>query len=153
MFIVERSALVTHSAQNMFTLVNDVQQYATFLPWCGGSEELSRTEDEVIASITIAFKGINKMFTTRNQLIGNEKTILSLIDGPFSTLSGVWEFTPLTANASKIALCLEFDFSSKIVGQVIAPVFKIIAASMVESFCRRADEIYPQHQQNNIGNG
>ena len=147
MFTVQHSALVMHSAGNMFTLVNDVEQYSEFLPWCGGSEELSRTENEVIAAITIAFKGINKTFTTKNQLIANEKTVLTLIDGPFSELSGVWEFTPLAANASKIRLNLEFDFPSKVIGKVIGPVFKIIANSMIESFRNRADEIYPQHEQ------
>lgn len=144
MFTVQRSALVMHSAGNMFTLVNDVEQYSEFLPWCGGSEELSRNDAEVIASITIAFKGINKTFITKNQLIGNEKTLLTLIDGPFSALSGVWEFTPLAANASKISLHLEFDFPNKVIGKVIGPVFKTIADSMIESFCRRADAIYPR---------
>ncbi len=150
MLIVEHSALVTHRAEEMFTLVNDVQRYAEFLPWCGRSEELSRTENEVIASITIAFKGINQAFTTKNQLIGTQKTEIALIDGPFSTLSGYWEFTPLTANASKITLNLKFDFSSKIAASVIGPVFKKIADSMIESFCKRADDIYPPSESDNI---
>ncbi len=149
MFIVARSALVMHKAEEMFTLVNDVHRYPEFLPWCGGAEELIHTEHEVIATITIAFKGINKTFTTRNQLIGNEKMILTLVNGPFSTLSGVWEFTPLTTTASKIALNLEFDFSSKIAASIIGPVFKTIADSMIDSFCKRADEVYPQPEPNN----
>jgi len=143
MYKVERSAIVMHSALNMFTLVNDVERYTEFLPWCGGSSELSRTEDEVVASIIISFKGIKKQFTTRNQLIGHEKTVLTLVEGPFSELSGYWEFIPLEPNASKVVLNLEFDFSNKVVGKVVGPVFKIIADSMIESFRKRADEIYP----------
>jgi len=143
MYKVERSALVMHSARDMFTLVNDVEQYSEFLPWCGGASEISRSENEVIASVTIAFKSIHKTFTTRNQLIGHEKTVLTLIDGPFSELSGCWDFIPLEADSSKIVLYLEFDFSSKVVGKVIGPVFEIIANSMIKSFCKRADEIYP----------
>jgi ribosome-associated toxin RatA of RatAB toxin-antitoxin module len=142
MYKVERSALVMHSALNMFSLVNDVEHYSDFLPWCGGSRELSRTENEVIASITISFKGLKKEFTTRNQLIGHEKTVITLVDGPFSELSGFWEFIALEPNASKITLNLDFDFSNKVVGKVVGPVFKIIADSMIESFCKRADEIY-----------
>ena len=142
MYKVERSALVMHSAWNMFTLVNDVEHYSDFLPWCGGSSELSRTENEVIASVTISFKGINKKFTTRNQLIGHEKTVLTLIDGPFSELSGYWEFIPLETNASKVVLNLEFDFSNSVVGKIVGPVFKAIADSMIDSFCKRANEIY-----------
>ncbi len=131
-----------HSAQNMFTLVNDVNRYAEFLPWCGGARELSRTEDEVVASVTIAFKGINKTFTTKNQLIGHEKTILTLVDGPFSTLSGCWQFTALEPNVSKVALNLEFGFSNRLIGKIVGPVFRMIADSMIDSFSKRADEIY-----------
>ena len=136
-----------HSARKMFDLVNDVESYSTFLPWCGGSEEISRNENEVVASVTIAFKGINKTFTTRNELVGHEKTVLSLVDGPFSELSGYWQFTELDENASKVALSLEFDFSNKMVGTVVGPIFKIIADSMVDSFCKRADQIYPKSIQ------
>lgn len=142
MYTVERSALVMHSARKMFILVNDVDRYYEFLPWCGGSEAISRTDEEVVASIKIAFKGVEKSFTTRNQLIGMRKTLLTLVDGPFSELSGTWEFIQLEENASKIKLNLQFDFSSRLLGAVVGPVFKIIANSMVDSFVRRADEIY-----------
>ncbi len=142
MYTVTRSALVSHSARDMFNLVNDVNSYSDFLPWCGGSEELSRSDTEVIATVIISYHGIRKSFTTRNQLIGHEKIALSLIDGPFSELSGSWEFMELEQGACKIALNLQFDFSSKIVGKVVGPIFSSIANSMVDSFCKRADELY-----------
>ena len=143
MYNVERSALVMHSSEKMFTLINDVNSYHEFLPWCGGSQEISRSEDQVIASVMISFKGVKKSFTTKNQLIGTEKTILTLIDGPFSELSGYWKFTSLDDRSSKVILNLQFDFSNKLLGAVVGPVFKSIADSMVDSFCKRADEIYP----------
>ena len=95
MYKVDRSAIVSHSAENMFALVNDVSAYEDFLPWCGGSKELERSESEVVASVTIAYKGIRKSFTTRNTLVGQEKTVLQLVDGPFSELYGEWNFVPL----------------------------------------------------------
>ena len=142
MYKVERSALVTHSAEDMFILVNDVASYSEFLPWCGGSEELSRAESEVIGKVTIDFKGIKKSFTTRNELFPYHKTILNLVDGPFSDLKGFWEFKPLDDTSCKIMLSLNFDFSSKLVGKVVGPIFETIANSMVDSFCKRADQIY-----------
>lgn len=147
MYTVERSALVAHSVREMFLLINDVDSYSEFLPWCGGSHEISRTDNEVIASVTIAFKGINKTFTTRNELVGEERTNLTLLEGPFSELSGNWQFFPIEEGASRVALNLEFDFSNKIIGKVVGPVFKIIADSMIDSFCKRADEIYPKDIQ------
>ncbi|NKB77847.1 MAG: ubiquinone-binding protein [Gammaproteobacteria bacterium] len=147
MYTVQRSALVLHSAENMAMLVNDVDRYDEFLPWCGGSRVLSRGENEMTAIVTIAFKGIRKSFTTKNQMIGNEQTLMALVDGPFESLWGCWTYKPLEENASKIALDLKFDFSSPIVGRVIGPVFKSIADSMVASFCDRADQIYHKEKE------
>ena len=142
MYTVTRSALVRHSARKMFILVDDVDQYQEFLPWCGGSEVISRTGEEVIASIKIAYKGVEKSFTTRNQLVGTQKIILTLVDGPFSKLNGIWEFIQLEKNASKVELNLQFDFSNRLLGVLVGPVFRIIADSMVDSFVKRAEEIY-----------
>ena len=142
MYTVTRSALVRHSARKMFILVDDIDQYPEFLPWCGGSEVISRTGEEVIASIKIAYKGVEKSFTTRNQLVGTQKIILTLVDGPFSKLNGNWEFIQLEENASKVELNLQFDFSNRLLRVLVDPVFRIIADSMVDSFVKRAEEIY-----------
>jgi len=142
MYTVKRSALVMHSAENMAGLVNDVDRYTEFLPWCGGSKVLEQSETEMVASITITFKGIKKTFTTRNQMIGYEKTIMVLVDGPFNELYGYWLYKELGPEASKISLNLEFDFSNILITRTVGPVFKAIADSMVESFCKRADQIY-----------
>ena len=142
MYTVTKSALVRHSARKMFILVDDIDQYPEFLPWCGGSEVISRTGEEVIASIKIAYKGVEKSFTTRNQLVGTQKIILTLVDGPFSKLNGIWEFIQLEENASKVELNLQFDFSNRLLRVLVDPVFRIIADSMVDSFVKRAEEIY-----------
>lgn len=142
MYIVARSALVMHSAEEMFSLVNDIESYSVFLPWCGDAEVLERSDTEVIARVQIAFRGVKKSFTTRNQLEPFEKTHMTLVEGPFSELSGLWTFKPLRDGACKISLDLSFDFSNAAVGKMVGPVFKYIADSMVESFVKRADELY-----------
>ena len=142
MYRIERSALVPFSAEQMFELVNDVDSYQAFLPWCGASEEINREQDEVLASVTIAFKGIHKTFTTRNTLTPFEKTHMELVDGPFSQLSGDWLFKALGEDGCRISLELEFDFSNVLVAKALGPLFSAIADSMVDSFCRRAEQVY-----------
>ena len=142
MYTVARSAWVLHSAEDMYALVNDVESYALFLPWCGGAKALERSEREMVAEVRIAYRGIGKSFTTRNHLEPFEKISMTLLDGPFSALSGCWAFKPLRRGACKISLDLRFDFSDAMTGGVVGPVFKHIADSMVESFVRRADQIY-----------
>lgn len=142
MYNINRSALVPYSDQKMFDLVNDVKGYKNFLPWCGGSEVLEENDDTKVASVTIAFKGIHKTFTTSNTLSRPAEIRITLVDGPFSRLEGIWTFKALDENACKLSLDLDFDFSNRVVGAVIGPVFRIIADSMIDSFCKRAEEIY-----------
>lgn len=139
---IHRSAIVNHSAQQMFNLINDVENYKHFLPWCGDSALIQDNKDERIASVTIAFKGIHKTFTTRNTLKPYQSISLGLIDGPFSNLQGIWRFKTLDKNACKVTLNLEFDFSNRVVGMVIEPVFTLIANSMLDSFVSQADKYY-----------
>ncbi len=139
---ISKSALVNHSAAQMYALVDDVSLYKEFLPWCGGSDELSRNEDEVKASVTISHSGLNKTFTTLNRLQKNKIIEMSLIDGPFKHLHGFWKFDPLSDDACKISLDLEYEFSNMLLGMAIGPVFNQIANSMVDSFCQRAEAVY-----------
>ena len=137
-----KSALVTHSAAEMFALVDDVSSYKEFLPWCGDSEELSRNDDEVKASVTISHSGLNKTFTTLNRLQKNKMIEIKLVNGPFKHLHGFWRFDSLSEDACKISLDLEYEFSNMLLGIAIGPVFNQIANSMVDSFCQRAEVVY-----------
>lgn len=139
---ISKSALVPYTAAQMFDLVDKVSDYPEFLPWCGGSEELSRNEDEVNASVTISHSGINKAFTTCNRLQKNKMIEMELVNGPFKHLHGFWRFETLSDSACKVSLDLEYEFSSKLLGMAVGPVFNQIANSMVDSFCQRADKIY-----------
>lgn len=142
MYNINRSALVPYSTQKMFDLVNDVDHYQNFLPWCGGSKMIEESEEASLAAVTIAFKGVNKTFTTANKLIRPSEIKLKMVDGPFSKLEGKWTFKTLDENACKLSLNLDFDFSNRLVGAVIGPVFKIIADSMIDSFIKQAEVLY-----------
>lgn len=140
--IINRSALVSHTASEMFALVDDVDTYPEFMPWCGSAKVLSRSPEEVKARIEIAHKGIRQTFTTRNRLQPGKLIEMHLVDGPFSHLNGAWRFDSLTDHACKISLDLDYEFSNKILALAIGPIFNKIANSMVDAFCRRADQIY-----------
>ena len=139
---INKSALVSHDASDMFDIVDDIESYPEFLPWCGDTSVSSRNGDEVRASIEIAHRGINKTFTTCNRLQKNKMIEVSLIDGPFKHLHGYWQFKKLGDNACKVTLDLEYEFANKLIGLAIGPVFGQIANTLVDAFCRRADDIY-----------
>lgn len=142
MTIVQKSALVKFSALQMFELVNDIESYPQFLPWCSGSRIIKRGDDYVEAELLISKGGFKKSFSTRNRIDWGGKITVSLLDGPFSYLEGVWNFMPLREDASKISLDLEFEMSSKFASLAFGAVFNQICNTMVSSFTNRAKEIY-----------
>ena len=144
MDVVDRSALVHYSNDEMFALVSDIEAYPQFLPWCSGARVLSREQDEMIASIGFAVSGVSKSFTTRNRLKPGREISMQLVEGPFSQLEGRWRFIPLGDAGSKISLFLEYDFSSKMVSLAVGPVFNKIANTLVDAFQKRAVEVYGQ---------
>lgn len=143
MTLINRSALVNYSPEEMYKLVNDVASYAKFLPWCRSSEVLQETETEMRAVVEIAKGVLNKSFTTQNSLTKNSRIEISLVDGPFSQLQGFWLFEPLkTEGACKVNLELEFEFDNALMSLAAKPIFTQIANSLVDAFCQRAVEVY-----------
>ena len=140
---IKRNALVHYSPAEMYQLVNNVADYADFLPWCRSSSVISESDTEMIASVEIAKGVLNKTFTTRNRLEKDKRIELELVDGPFKKLSGYWQFDALkTENACKVNLELEFEFDSAMMSIAAKPIFTQIANSLVDSFCKRAVEVY-----------
>lgn len=140
---IKRSALVHYSPAEMYQLVNNVADYASFLPWCRSSKVISETESEMVASVEIAKGVLNKTFTTRNQLYTNQRIELQLIDGPFKKLAGFWQFDTLKMeNACKVNFQLDFEFDTAMMSIAAKPVFTQIANSLIDSFCKRAVQVY-----------
>jgi ribosome-associated toxin RatA of RatAB toxin-antitoxin module len=142
MHTVQRSVLVPYSDAQMFELVAAVEKYPEFMPWCGGAEVRSRDERGMQASITISLAGIKQRFTTRNTHNFPGSIDLELVDGPFSTLVGRWQFQALAADACKVLFTLEYEFSNRALELVVGPVFNRIATSFIDSFTKRAQAVY-----------
>jgi len=142
---VRKSVLLSHSASEMFALVTDIDRYPEFLPWCDQGEVLERFNDGVLARVGIAFSGLRQTFTTRNTHEANRKVLMKLVDGPFSSLDGLWVFTPLgdgTQRACKVELQMTYGFTSSTLAALVGPVFDKIAGSLVDAFVKRADQVH-----------
>jgi ribosome-associated toxin RatA of RatAB toxin-antitoxin module len=136
---VEKTVLVHHSAAQMFNLVDDVEHYTEFLPWCGGVDLIERSEATTSATIHIDFHGLKQKFSTENQKRFPDAMDMKFKDGPFKHFEGNWRFTALSDEACKIEFHLEYEFSSTFLSQLISPVFSHIANTFVDSFVARAD--------------
>lgn len=139
---IARSALVPYGAERMFALVNDVERYPEFLPWCAGARLLEREADQLVAELEIRRGGIGHRFTTRNVLAPPERMSLELVEGPFEHFRGVWQFTPLAEDACKVQLDLDFEYAGRIVRTALGPMFDRSADTLVDAFCARARNLY-----------
>ncbi len=139
---VAKSVLVPHSVDLMFDLVDDVEHYPDFLPWCGGSRVQSRDDLHTLASLDIRYGGVAQTLTTRNAKLRPRSMLLTLVEGPFRTLTGTWHFTPLTPAACKVELVLDYTFGNAAVEAVIGPVMAMIAETLIDRFVQRADDLY-----------
>jgi len=139
---VEKSVLVSYSAEQMFALVDNVADYPKFLPWCGGSSVTSVDGDTVHATVHIDYHHIKQSFTTENVRKAPHCIDITLKDGPFRHLDGSWHFIPLSESACKIELKLHYEFSHKLLEKVFGPIFHYITNSLVDAFVHRAEKVY-----------
>jgi ribosome-associated toxin RatA of RatAB toxin-antitoxin module len=139
---ISRSAIVEHSAAELYALVADVEAYPGFLPWCLEARVTDRTPAGIVATLTAGVGKLRQSFTTRNENRPVEAIDMRLVEGPFRSFCASWRFSALSERACKIDFLLEYEFSSRMLARVLEPLFDRIADTMVDAFARRADQVY-----------
>jgi ribosome-associated toxin RatA of RatAB toxin-antitoxin module len=144
---IERSAIVPYSAEALYAIVEDIESYPSFLPWCLEAEVLERVQDgdkHTRARLTVGYKGIRQSFTTDNLNKPGESIDMQLVEGPFARFAAGWRFHRLEAEGCRIAFFMECEFSSKLLAKTLDPLFERIADTMVDAFVKRAEA---QHEK------
>lgn len=139
---IHKTAIVPYSAEQMYVLVNDIETYPQFLPWCKSASILSENGTHLVASIAMGISGLEKSFTTNNVLKPNDSIEMRLLEGPFSHLHGFWKFQPLGDDGCKISFDMQFEITNKLLKMTLGPVFSKIVSSLVDAFVKRANELY-----------
>ncbi len=138
---IRKEAIVPETAQQMYDLVDRVEDYSNFLPWCSKTIVHHRTPDEVQASITVNAAGFEKSFTTKNRLQPGKMIEIRLLDGPFKHLEGFWLFEDV-AQGSRVLLDLEFELAGGLFSFAFDPVFNQVASTLVDAFVNHAKAHY-----------
>jgi len=145
---VRKSVLLWYSAREMYSLVTAVEDYPRFLPWCTQAEVLEQSEQGMKARLTLAYGGVHHAFTTLNKHVEDRSVLVGLVDGPFSLLDGTWQVMPLgaaggaSAQGCSVELDLRYAFASGALEALVSPVFDRVARTLVDSFVRRAEQVY-----------
>jgi ribosome-associated toxin RatA of RatAB toxin-antitoxin module len=148
---IRRSALVGHTPARMYGLINDIERYPEFIPWCTRAEVKSRSPAEIVATLWVKRGLLRAQFTTRNVLEADHSIQMHLVDGPFRSLDGGWLLTPIVQPAGtatlreapqalgcKVELQLRFEFSNALTAKVFEPLFEETAGMLVDAFVARA---------------
>lgn len=138
---VEKTVLVPFPASQMWNLVQDVEAYPSYLPWCSGAKILAKQDDYTDARVQINYHGLKQQFSTRNQGQHPHWVKMGLLEGPFKHLEGQFDFKELSDAACKIEFSLEWSFSNHLLEKMVGPVFRYIADSMVDAFVARAEAL------------
>ena len=142
MIRISKKANVEYSANQMYTLVNNIEAYPDFLPWCTDAIITNYGNNELIASVSISAGKIKKIFTTKNTMQPGLSISMKLIKGPFKILNGEWNFQNNPSGGSIVFLEMEFEFKNKLLRYTFGAVFKKITDSLVDAFITRARDIY-----------
>lgn len=139
---VRKSVLLGYPAEAMYALVERVEDYPQFLPWCAAAHVHERTERSMVATLMISFKGLKQSFTTENLHEPGRSIRMRLREGPFSSLAGQWRFVPLAPDACRVEFELDYAFGSALLARVVGPVFGHIAETFVDAFVKRAERVH-----------
>jgi ribosome-associated toxin RatA of RatAB toxin-antitoxin module len=141
---IARSAIVEHAAGILYALVERIEDYPQFLPWCREARVHERSAARTVATLTVGLKGLRYAFTTENANLPPSAIDLRLREGPFRHFAAHWRFTPLGERAARIDFAMEYEFAGRVISRALGPLFERIADTMVEAFKRRADELHGQ---------
>lgn len=139
---IVRSALVEFSALDMYSLVENIEAYPEFLPWCRSSRVLERTDGRTVATLVIGMKGINQAFTTENRNRPAESIALRLVEGPFKAFGANWKFQALSKSSARIEFSMSYALAGGLFAGALAPILDKIADTMVDAFIKRAESVH-----------
>jgi ribosome-associated toxin RatA of RatAB toxin-antitoxin module len=142
MIVIQKSALVPYSAEQMYDLVNDIESYPKFLPWCADVQLLSKNRESLVATIVVSKGALKQAFTTLNAMEEGQRIEMNLVEGPFKRFKGLWRFDPLEAKGCEVSFHLNFEFSRGLIGLAFGRTFSQLANSLVDAFCQQAQERY-----------
>ncbi len=142
MTLINRSALVEYSAEQMFDLVNAIEHYPEFMWGCSSAKVLSQSETELVGELCLSKAGISQRFTTKNLLQRPRLIDMRLVEGDFSKFTSQWKFDALTENACKVSLAMEFEFTLGFMDFAAERLFSSSADNLVDAIVQRAKQVY-----------
>ena len=143
---IKHSALVAQPPRRLFDLINDIDSYPSFIPWCSRAKVISRSDREIVATIGVQRGPLQSEFTTRNELEPDNRILMHLVDGPFKMMEGEWHLTPIAVNEGtgcRVQLTMKFAFKNALTAVLFEQKFAETASALMDAFVARARTLPP----------
>ncbi|OHC73555.1 MAG: ubiquinone-binding protein [Rhodospirillales bacterium RIFCSPLOWO2_12_FULL_58_28] len=134
--------VLSHTPEQMFDLVADIEKYPEFLPWCVSTRIRERNGNELVADMVIGFNIFRERFTSTVKLDRPGRIDVSYADGPFKYLNNHWIFNKVEGGKCEVDFFVDFEFRSGLLQKMIGAVFETAVRVMVSAFRKRARDIY-----------
>lgn len=141
MTIINRKAFVPYQPEDVYRLVNDVEAYADFLPWCSDVTLLEQQENSLTARLNLSVGSMQQSFTTRNTMEYGKRVDMQLVDGPFRHFYGYWTFDAVDGGCA-VELYVNYEFKNRLMQYLLQGFFYKAIDKMMEAFIGRMREIY-----------
>lgn len=139
---VNKATVVPYTSKQMYQLVDDIESYPIFLPWCSEGKILNRKENTVTATLCLSLGGMAWSFTTRNTIQAQQRINIELLTGPFKSLNGYWQFDPHNEHGCLIQLYICYEFKNSLINHLAGKIFYRVLDKLIDSFKQRAGQIY-----------
>ena len=137
---IKKEAIILENIEKVFNIVNRVDLYKNFVPYCVDSIIISEENDQMKARLDFNLKGLKTTFTTQNIIKNNKIIQMKLVDGPFKYLDGEWKFTEID-NKTLIELSINYEVKSKILDYTISRSLEKIMDYLVKAFVSESKKL------------
>jgi ribosome-associated toxin RatA of RatAB toxin-antitoxin module len=135
---IKHSALIGRPQRAVFEIINDIEKYPEFLPWCTHAQVQSRSDREIVATVGVRKGPLHGEFTTRNELEPDRRITMRLVSGPFRMLEGEWLLIPIGDDGCRVELTMKFAFKNPLSAVLFEQKFAETMASLIDAFVARA---------------
>jgi coenzyme Q-binding protein COQ10 len=136
-----------YSAEQIYSLVMDIEKYPEFLPWCKQAKIIEIISKENLrADLLINFKSFFEKY--RSDVKHGKSTSdiyfvdVVAIEGPFKKLINRWKFRDLAQGGCEVEFFIEFEFNSFFLTKMLGTIFEKASQKMMAAFEQRAREIF-----------
>jgi len=134
-----RTFHVTKNINEVFDVLNNVDDYESFIPFCSQSEIIDEQDNAITASLKLSFLGSSSEFITQNEFKRNEFIDMNLVKGPFNSFNATWLFKPINEDETQMTFKMTYSINNPITDLIISKNIDTVSERIIEAFKQKIE--------------